>query len=146
MDGQTSTPDVFFVFSLAHLRTQYLVLQARGLNEEDELMKKRTLVCFLIFTLCVFYTAIPNTVFGQEEEASLAEQVYEKHSELLQRADIIEALPGALEELKKPEIQDLLTPATINIAVQSPDILAGRVPPEFITLLKEDQAGQGCVQ
>ena len=47
-------------------------------------MKKRTLVCFLIFTLCVFYTAIPNTVFGQEEEASLAEQVFDRYKETLQ--------------------------------------------------------------
>ena len=29
-------------------------------------MKKRTFVCFLIFTLCLLYTSISNTVFGQE--------------------------------------------------------------------------------
>ena len=40
-------------------------------------MKKRTLVCFLIFTLCVFYTAIPNTVFGQEDAISLAKKVFD---------------------------------------------------------------------
>ena len=101
-------------------------------------MKKRTsLVCFLIFTLCVFYTSIPNTVFGQE--ASLAEQVLEKHSATFQRADIQAVLPQVLEALKAPEVQDLLSPAIINAAIQTPSLLEGRVPPEFITLLEEDQ-------
>ena len=56
-------------------------------------MKKRTLVYFLVLTLCIFYSLIPGTVFGQEEEASLAEQVFEKYSELLQREDIQPVLP-----------------------------------------------------
>ena len=108
-------------------------------------MKKRTLVCFLIFTLCVFYTAIPNTVFGQEEEASLAEQVKEKYSELLGRADIAAVLPQALEGLKSDQVQNTLSgnPALINIVVDNPDILANfgvELDPEFITLLKEDEA------
>ena len=87
--GKHHTPVIFVVFSLAHLRNSVLVLRARRLNEEDELMKKRTsLVCFLIFTLCVFYISIPNTVFGQEEEASLTEQVIENHGETLMRPKI----------------------------------------------------------
>ena len=64
-------------------------------------MKKRTLVCFLIFTLCVFYSSIPNTVLGQE--ASLAQQVFDKHSETLQREDIQAVLPQVLEGLKAPK-------------------------------------------
>ena len=103
-------------------------------------MKKRTsLVCFLIFTLCVFYISIPNTVFGQEEDTSLAAQVLEKYSELLQREDIITVLPDVLEALKAPEVQALLNPAIINAAIQTPSLLEGRVPAEFITLLEEDQ-------
>ena len=66
-------------------------------------MKKRTsLVCFLIFTLCVFYTAIPNTVFGQE--ASLAEQVIADHGEVLQREDLQDVLIGLLDALRDPEV------------------------------------------
>ena len=109
-------------------------------------MKKRTsLVCFLIFTLCVFYTAIPNTVFGQEEEASLAEQVKEKYAELLGREDIAAALPSALEGLKSDQVQNTLSgnPALINIVVDNPDILVNfgvELDPKFITLLKEDEA------
>ncbi len=106
-------------------------------------MKKRTsLVCFLIFTLCVFYTAIPNPVFGQAEDASLAEQVHEKYSELLQREDIAAVLPAALEGLKAPNIQALLSPAAINAVVANPAALAAfgvNLDPEFITLLEEDQ-------
>ena len=104
-------------------------------------MKKRTLVCFLIFTLCVFYTSIPNTVFGQEEEASLAEQVFEKYGELLQREDIQAVLPDVLVGLKDPEIQPLLNAATIGLVVDNPDLLTNFVPdidPAFVTLLKED--------
>ena len=108
-------------------------------------MKKRTLVCFLIFTLCVFYTAIPNTVFGQEEEASVAEQVKEKYGELLQREDLAAVLPQVLEGLKSDQVQSTLSgnPALINVVVANPDILATlgvNLDPEFITLLKEDQA------
>ena len=102
-------------------------------------MKKRTLVCFLIFTLCVFYASIPNTVFGQE--VSLAEQVAAKYSELLQREDIQAVLPDVLVGLKAPAIQPLLNAQTIGLVVANPDLLAQFVPdidPQFVTLLKED--------
>ena len=103
-------------------------------------MKKRTLVCFLIFTLCVFYTSIPNTVFGQE--ASLAEQVSAKYSETLQREDIQAVLPDVLEGLKAPNIQALLaTPDSLGLVVAAPDLLpqfAPDIDPQFVTLLKED--------
>ncbi len=107
-------------------------------------MKKRTLVCFLIFTLCVFYTSIPNTVFGQEEEASLAEQVQEKYSVLLQREDLAAVLPQVFEGLKSDQVQGILStnPALINVVVANPDVLETfglTLDPEFITLLKEDQ-------
>ncbi|MCY3743305.1 MAG: hypothetical protein OXH00_20010, partial [Candidatus Poribacteria bacterium] len=108
-------------------------------------MKKRTsLVCFLIFTLCVFYTAIPNAVFGQEEEASLAEQVQAEYSDLLQREDIQAVLPQVLEGLKSDQIQDILSanPAIIDTVVATPSILltvAPDIDPQFITLLEEDE-------
>ena len=104
-------------------------------------MKKRTLVCFLIFTLCVFYTAIPNTVFGQEEDVSLAERVLEKYSATLARDDIQAVLPQVLEGLKSPDIQPLLNPGTINLVVGNPDLLTQFVPdidPQFVELLKTD--------
>ena len=77
---------------------------------------------------------------------SLAQQVLAKYGDLFQRADIKAALPGALEELKKPETQALLSPALIAAAVANPDLLTGQVPAEFITLLKEDAAVSRCVQ
>ena len=110
-------------------------------------MKKRTLVCFLIFTLCVFYTAIPNTVFGQEK--SLAKQVHDKYSELLQREDIVAVLPDVLEGLKAPNIQALLSPAAIDAVVDNPAALAAfgvNLDPEFIKLLEEDEAVKGMLR
>jgi methionine-rich copper-binding protein CopC len=66
-------------------------------------MKKRTsLVCFLIFTLCIFYTAIPNTVFGQEEDVSLAQKVYDRYKETLLREDVQSLLPDVLTALSDP--------------------------------------------
>ena len=104
-------------------------------------MKKRTLVCFLIFTLCVLYTSIPNTVFGQE--VSLAEQVAAKYSETLQREDIQAVLPDVLEGLKSDQIQGILSanPAIIGAVVAAPDLLLNFAPdtnPQFIELLKTD--------
>ena len=103
-------------------------------------MKKRTLVCFLIFTLCVLYTSIPTTVFGQE--ASLAEQVAAKYSETLQREDIQAVLPAVLEGLKAPDIQALLNPQTITLIVDNPGLLpqfAPDIDPKFVALLAEDE-------
>ena len=102
-------------------------------------MKKRTFVCFLIFTLCVFHSSLPGTVFAQD--ASLAEQVLEKYRETLQREDIQEILPAVLEGLKAPNIQALLNPQTITLVVTQPDLLTQFVPdidPKFVTLLKTD--------
>ncbi|MXV73519.1 hypothetical protein F4Z99_04475, partial [Candidatus Poribacteria bacterium] len=79
-----------------------------------------------------------------EEEASLAEQVYEKYGELLQREDLAAVLPQVFEGLKSEQVQGLLStnPALINVVVANPDVLETfglTLDPEFITLLKEDQ-------
>lgn len=92
---------------------------------------------FAIFMLgaCL---ASPN-IFGQE--LSLAEQVFQKYQELLQREDIQAVLPDVLIELKKPKNQPLITPETINAVLDDPDTLKTLIPDvseEFITLLKED--------
>ncbi|RKU11676.1 hypothetical protein C6501_12410 [Candidatus Poribacteria bacterium] len=81
-------------------------------------MKKRTLVCFLIFTLCVFHSSIPDTVFGQDNP-SLAQQVFDKHKQVLQRANVKQYLPEIIEGLKG-DLPFGLTPAgVINLAVNS---------------------------
>ncbi len=105
-------------------------------------MKKRTLVCFLIFTLCVFHSSILDTAFGQAQEISPAQQVFEKYGATLMRADIQEVLPAVLQGLKSPDIQPLLNPETITLVVANPDALLKQFIPDiddrFITLLKED--------
>ena len=108
-------------------------------------MKKRTLVCFLIFTLCVFYTAIPNTVFGQEEDASLAEQVFDRYKETLLDDDVQLVLPDVLEALSDPATLDapIITTlggfdAAIDLLLTSPILIRQVVPDasdEAITLL-----------
>ena len=72
---------------------------------------------------------------------SLAEKVHEKYLDLFMREDIQEQLPILLIELKKPEIQELLNPTTIQLVIDDPDILKTLLPDiddEFIRLLKED--------
>ena len=78
-------------------------------------------------------------IFGQE--LSLAEQVFQKYQDLLQREDIQAVLPDVLIELKKPKNQPFLTTETIDAVLDDPDILKTLIPDvseEFITLLKED--------
>ena len=72
---------------------------------------------------------------------SLAKQVFEKHGKTLGRQDVKEVLPNVLTTLKEPDIQALLTPATINLVIEDPDLLKTMVPTisdKFITLLKTD--------
>ena len=115
-------------------------------------MKKRTLVCFLIFTLCVFYSSIPNTVLGQE--VSLAQQVFDKHSETLQREEIQAVLPQVLDTLKDPGFQQNpqvlalggLDGALDLVLCKAPDLLLVALPdtdPKFVALLKEDEGCSG---
>ena len=75
------------------------------------------------------------------QELSLAEQVFQKYREVFEREDVQEVLPDVLIELKKPENQPLITPATINAVLDDPDLLKTLIPDvsdEFITFLKED--------
>ena len=95
---------------------------------------KRLFAIFMI-GVCLVSTKISG------QELSLAEQIFQEYQELLQQEDIQEVLPEVLIALKKPENQLLLTPATINAALDNPDILKTFIPDindEFITLLKED--------
>ena len=102
-------------------------------------MKKQVCVC--IFIACVFCISIPNSVLGQG--IPLAQQVFRKHKQTLQRADIQEILPRVLEGLKAPDNQRFLNPLTINLVVDNPDLLPIFIPdiePKFVALLKVDWA------
>ena len=75
------------------------------------------------------------------QEASLAEQIFQRYQEFLLREDVYEVLPTFLIELKKSENQALLTPATIKAVLDDPNLLKTLIPDisdEFITLLRED--------
>ena len=110
-------------------------------------MKKRTLVCFLIFLLCVFYSSIPGTVFGQDD-SSLAQKVYDKYSKTLLREDLkglVDQVLTALSDpatLQNPTIAALggLGPA-LDIVLANPVLIrqvAPDVTDEQIELLKSD--------
>ncbi len=76
-----------------------------------------------------------------ENLVSLAEKIHERYLDLFMREDIQAQLPILLIELKNPEIQKLLVPATIQLVIDNPDILKTFLPDiedEIIRLLKED--------
>ena len=74
------------------------------------------------------------------QPSSLAQQVFEKYSATLLRADIQAVLPEVLTDIKAPEIQERLNPTIISAAVASPDLLALiGVEQRFITLLKTNR-------
>ncbi len=75
------------------------------------------------------------------QEASLAEEIFQRYQEVLLREDVYAVLPTVLIELKKPENQPLLTSETIKAVLADPDHLKLLIPDisdEFIALLKTD--------
>ena len=82
---------------------------------------------------------ITANVSGQQN--SIARRVFNKYSQTLQREDIHAILPVVLEGLKAPNTQALLTPQTITLVADNPNLLPQFVPdiaPAFVTLLKRD--------
>ena len=95
---------------------------------------------FIVIT-CLFQSAMLVSVFGQEE--SLAQKVFDKHTELLQRPDIQTLFPEVLTVLKSPGIQPLLTAEILSLLADIPDTLkpiALGLGDDFFTLLEEDAA------
>ena len=74
-------------------------------------------------------------------ELSLAARVAETHAALFEREDIKELLPTILATLRKPDIQDQITPELLKSVETDPDTLKSILPnidERFITLLKDD--------
>ena len=81
--------------------------------------------------------ADPPVAHPVTQSSSLAQQVFEKYSATLLRADIQAVLPEVLTDIKAPEIQERLNPVIISAAITSPDLLALiGVEQRFINLLK----------
>lgn len=92
--------------------------------------------------ICIIGMSIFFSVNADAQDPTLAEKVFEKYQTLLLREDILAIFPVVLEEIKKPENQQLLTPETILLVLANPDILKAQIPnidDKFITLLKEDE-------
>lgn len=105
-------------------------------------MKNQYILSKHLLHLCLIIICFVFCANALSQEPTLAQKVYEKYQTLLQREDIQALLPKVLEEIKKPESQQLLTSDTIGAVVDNPDLLKQFIPDiedEFITLLKEDQ-------
>ena len=87
-------------------------------------MKKRIHVCFLVFTMSIFYLLISNVVFGQ----SPAEQVFHKHRETILNKDIQPLLPDVLRAFGKPKVQSFLDPSAIGVILGNPGFLTSVDP------------------
>ena len=80
-----------------------------------------------------FTTELPTGTLG----ISLATQMFEKYSAILQQPEIQERVPTVLAHLQSPEIQPLLTPVMIDAVVKNPDLLGTfGVDGEVIQFLK----------
>ena len=96
--------------------------------------------------LLFLFTLSTCLVFAMKTDAqmpSLAEQVFQKHQTTLLSDDVQAVLPEALVEFKKPENQDILTPALIEAVLETPDLLKRIIPEisdEFVTLLKQEDS------
>ena len=100
-------------------------------------------MCF--FSVVSTHAQVPTLI----SEPSLAERVFEGHKTFLMQKVTLELLPAALEEIKKPDNQKLLTPEAIASILDNPDQLKTLVPDiddKFITLLKENQAAQAFLR
>ena len=81
-----------------------------------------------------FRTSLPTATL----DISLATYLFQKYRVTLQDPEIQEVLPTVLSQLQKPEVQALLTPFTINIAAENPDLLAQfGLRDDAITFIKE---------
>ena len=82
-----------------------------------------------------FRTSLPTATL----DISLATYLFQKYRATLQDPEIQEVLPNLLSRLQEPEIQALLTPFTINIAAENPDLLAQfGLRDDAITFIKEN--------
>ena len=99
----------------------------------------------LVLTLLVCFGV--GTSYGNAN--ALAEKVYIKHRPVFERDDVQSALPAMLEQLGTLAVQQLLTPASILLVVENPELLKPVVPdtsPEFIAAMKEDAGLQKLLQ
>ena len=107
-------------------------------------MKKQKNTWLLILVVCVFYSSIPTTVFGQG--APLGQEVYNDYRATLQRAELRAALPAILFALRNPDVRALLTSENIDVILANPDLLTPElvtrlntvVGDSFITFLRDD--------
>ena len=93
---------------------------------------------FIVTSVLLVFVALGSS-YGNSK--ALAQRVYNKHSRVFQRDGVQDSLPDVLKKLKSPDIQPLLTPVTIRLIVDNPDLLkrfAPDTPDALIELIKKD--------
>ena len=109
-----------------------------GVQMMSRIFSKHFLSIFIIGICAIF------AMRTDAQSPSLAEQVFQKHRTVLLSEDVQAVLPAVLVEFKKPENQELLTPALIEAVLETPDLLKRIFPEisdEFIVLLKQEDSG-----
>lgn len=128
----------------------YNTKEIRLRDNEIFLFSIKHILFFFILGMCfIFVVGTQAQEPSLISEPSLAEKVFEKYETFLLRVDILELLPLALEEIKKPDNQSLLTSDTIDLILDDPDLLKNFVPDiddKFVLLLKEDSDVQSFLR
>ena len=97
-------------------------------------MKKRIQVCFLVFTMSIFYFLISNVVFGEPP----TEQVIRNYKSTLLSDEVRPLLPNFLNVFKGSEFQKAMLPHHVGVLLDQPIFLRTLVPKtdnRFIALL-----------
>ena len=84
----------------------------------QSMMQKATLFIVLLIVLAFVVSDISHG-----NPRTLARKVYNKHTQTLTRADVLEVLPDVLNELRTPKVQRLLNDRKIKLIVNNPDLL-----------------------
>ena len=100
-------------------------------------MKNRMIICFFLFTVCLFYLSVPNVVFGQ----SLAKQVFNKYPETFKNSDVQKFFPSVLRAFQDQGLQDVLSSEVINRIANNPTYIRSfdpNVDDSIVVLLTVD--------
>ena len=100
-------------------------------------MKNRMIICFFLFTVCLFYLSVPNVVFGQ----SLAKQIFNRYPETFKNSDVQKFFPSVLRVFQDQKVQNALSPAVINRIANSPTYIRSfdpNVDDSIVVLLTVD--------
>ena len=132
---------IYFIMHCKSRRSQFALKQSDVYYFPQMMSRIFPKLLLFVFTLVACLGFAMKT---GAQSPSLAEQIFQKHQTILISEDVQAVLPAVLVEFKKPENQELLTPALIEAILETPDLLKRVIPEisdEFIVLLKQEDSG-----